>query len=33
MYNNGAVTIGFPFVKIENEETMEAIIVTIAGIA
>jgi hypothetical protein len=33
MYNNGAVAIGFPFVKIENEEAMEAIIVAIAGIA
>jgi hypothetical protein len=33
MFNNGAVAIGFPFVKIENEEAMEAIIVAIAGIA
>jgi hypothetical protein len=33
MYNDGAVAIGFPFVKIESEEAMEAIIVAIAGIA
>jgi hypothetical protein len=33
MYNNGAVAISFPFVKIKNEEAIEAIIIAIAGIA
>lgn len=33
MYNNSAVAISFPFVKIENGEAIEAIIVAIVGIA